>query len=145
MVTDRPTAKCTPCRLSPQPRKFAGSSSCMKMADISVAKTCRTLRCRRDLVYRTWTRYKETQSTYRRPIPFRPPPVRRQPVNRGFQLRRAGGPGAVGTESVSGTLGLLVPGPRTIHKIPPKRATYLCYRDIRHLHADDDSANFLGW
>ena len=35
----------------------------MKMADISVAKLCRTLRCTRNLVYRTWTRYQETQST----------------------------------------------------------------------------------
>ena len=68
-------------------------------------------------------------------------------ANCGFQLRRAGGPGAAGTESVSGTLGLLVSGPRPIHKIPraAKRATHLCYRGIRHLHADDGPANFLGW
>ena len=33
-------------------------------------------------------------------------------ASRSFQLRRAGGPGPAGTESVSGTLGLLVPGPR---------------------------------
>ena len=67
-------------------------------------------------------------------------------ANHGSQLRRAGGPGAAGTESVSGTLGLLVPGPRPIHKIPSaaKRATYLCYRGIRHLHTDDGPANFLG-
>ena len=66
-------------------------------------------------------------------------------ANRGFQLRRAGEPGEAGTESVSGTLGLLVPGPHPIHTIPraAKRATYLCYRDIRHLHADDGPANFL--